>query len=306
MSHQLGRNALLALGMHRSGTSALTGVLAQLGVQLGRHLYAPQQGVNDKGFFEHSDITDCNDRILYRAGSAWDDILPLAEGWQDDPGLDDHKARLRGHIRRDFSKAALWALKDPRICRLLPLWQPLLREEGIDVRYLFIVRHPMEVAQSLARRDGFSTDKALLLWLDHNLQVERHTRGQRRLVTGFDALLNDPIGQLQRLQARLALDLPIAQAGDAVGRFLSPQLRHHADALRVDPGGVMSQGAWQGAEKNKPPRTSYGMACSRLEDLLLSLIAWHRARPLPTLPGEYGPSLQFPGGDDPDESRAPL
>lgn len=230
MSQKLGRNALLALGMHRSGTSALTGMLGQLGVQLGRQLYAPQQGVNEKGFFEHSGITDSNDHILLATGSAWDDILPLIEGWQQDSRLDKYKDKLRRHIRRDFNQAALWGLKDPRICRLLPLWKSLLAEEDVTVRYLLIFRHPMEVAQSLARRDGFSVDKALLLWLDHNLQAEYHTRGKARIVTRFDELLAHPIAQLQRLQTRLELDFPtpIAQASDTIQAFLSPGLRHHA------------------------------------------------------------------------------
>jgi hypothetical protein len=42
--------ALIILSMHRSGTSALTGVLNLMGVSLGKELLQPQPD-NPKGFF---------------------------------------------------------------------------------------------------------------------------------------------------------------------------------------------------------------------------------------------------------------
>ena len=50
--------ALIILGMHRSGTSLLSGLLGQVGDRMGRSLYAPQKGVNEKGFWEHEDIVE--------------------------------------------------------------------------------------------------------------------------------------------------------------------------------------------------------------------------------------------------------
>ena len=53
---------ICVLGMHRSGTSALTGVVEQLGAFLGppAHLMAPRAD-NPAGFFEHQPLTDLND-----------------------------------------------------------------------------------------------------------------------------------------------------------------------------------------------------------------------------------------------------
>ena len=45
--------AILILGMHRSGTSALAGLLARLGVELGNDLYGADAEANARGFFEH-------------------------------------------------------------------------------------------------------------------------------------------------------------------------------------------------------------------------------------------------------------
>ncbi|MBS3936798.1 MAG: hypothetical protein KGZ43_11555 [Sulfuritalea sp.] len=60
------RKVLVVVGMHRSGTSATTGALRCLGVSLGDRLYAGHRGINDKGYFEHSDIADTNDEVLWQ------------------------------------------------------------------------------------------------------------------------------------------------------------------------------------------------------------------------------------------------
>lgn len=230
MKQDLGRHALITLGMHRSGTSALTGVLSHLGIQLGKRLYAPQAGVNEKGFFEHSDITDINEDILLAVGSCWDDILSLQPEWWRSEELCRQTQKLKRCIKRDFRKAELWALKDPRMCRLLPLWQPMLAELGIEARYLLMLRHPAEVVNSLARRDGFSRDKAMILWLEHNLEAERQTRDQHRVIATFDALLENPGDTLARIGRVLQMEFPIPleQARPTIETFISPRLRHHS------------------------------------------------------------------------------
>ncbi len=45
-----------------------------------------------------------------------------------------------------------------------PLWKPLLQRYAI----LAIFRHPLSVARSLQRRDGFSLDKGVDLWRQYN------------------------------------------------------------------------------------------------------------------------------------------
>ena len=219
----------MVLGMHRSGTSAVTGVLGCVGVQLGRRLYAARAGVNEKGFFEHIDITDTDDEILLALGSSWDDILPLPDGWWDSAELVPLAERVRGYIQRDFSGASLWGLKDPRMCRLLPWWQKLLTDLTIDTRYLVVVRHPLEVARSLEKRDGFSREKSLLLWADHYLCVDRWTRKQKRAVVLYDRLLQAPRKEIERIQSKLDVSFPVAMDDsiECIQRFLSKDMRHH-------------------------------------------------------------------------------
>jgi len=220
---------LLVIGMHRSGTSATTGALQRVGVPLGPKLYRGHQGINAKGYFEHSDIADTNEEVLLAIGSSWDDIGLRPDDWAGTPALARYKAKLNHYIQRDFGSDALWALKDPRIARMLPLWADLFRENKVTPAFLFSLRSPTNVAGSLERRDGFSRDKSMLLWLLHYLEAERDSRGQERSFLDYDQFLDNPVAQLSRVEAELNIQFPArpAECADQLGEFISKDLRTH-------------------------------------------------------------------------------
>src|SRR5580704_9217804 len=76
-----GSTALVVLGMHRSGTSALTGMLHHLGVALGEHLMPATQD-NPRGYWEHSDIVAVHERLMAALGWAWDELRSLPAGFE--------------------------------------------------------------------------------------------------------------------------------------------------------------------------------------------------------------------------------
>ena len=69
-----GRKALVVLGMHRSGTSALARVLSLRGAALPRQVLPPNAG-NEKGYWEPERVVALNERILQSAGLAWNDAF---------------------------------------------------------------------------------------------------------------------------------------------------------------------------------------------------------------------------------------
>src|SRR4029077_5584903 len=108
------RRAILVLGMHRSGTSALTRLLALCGADLPQRLMAPNFA-NPKGYWEPADIVDLHDEMLAAAGSSWNDVAGFPLAWLDTPEGQSFRSRLCGSFQRAFGDAPLALLKDPRI-----------------------------------------------------------------------------------------------------------------------------------------------------------------------------------------------
>ena len=132
-------------------------------------------------------------------------------------------------IRRDFMTAPLWGAKDPRLCRLLPVWLGMLDELGVPVRGICVLRHPAEVAESLALRNGFSADKSGLLWLRYVLEAERHSRWMSWITIRYGDLLRDSRAESQRIAQALGIvwPKPHDEAADDATDFLERGLRHH-------------------------------------------------------------------------------
>lgn len=225
--------ALLVLGMHRSGTSAVTGVLDILGVKVGGELLRAVAGVNPKGFWEHAGVVALHDRVFMALESAWHDGRNLPERWWERPQLQSLQRELRTILHTDFGTAEVWAVKDPRLCRLLPLWRPLLEAEGIPAHALLVLRHPLEVAQSLGERDGICGDLSHLLWLQHITAAVRETHGWPRGVLAFEDLLRGWEPAIDVAFAALPLRLPARtdEMRRRVTAFLEPSLRHHEGAV---------------------------------------------------------------------------
>lgn len=223
------QNAIIVLGMHRSGTSALAGIIQILGADIGSSLVPAEEDVNPKGFWEHAEIVDIHDQLLEVLGSSWQDARPLPHEWWTLPVVLPFKEAILTALRRDFSRAPLWLLKDPRLCHLLPLWLEIFAEVGCRPHFIISVRHPLEVAESLNKRDHITYERASLLWIEHYSDAEKWTRGYPRSVVFYERLLLDWRGTVNQLSTELSLPLQPSDGAmeKAVERFLEPSLRHH-------------------------------------------------------------------------------
>jgi len=227
--------AIVVLGMHRSGTSAVTRVVNLLGADLGQRLMPPMPDSNEKGFWENLDAVDLDERVLTGIGRSWHDIRHMPAGWLESAVADEARAAIKRLIETEFAAAPLWAVKDPRLCRLMPLWLPVLTELGVEPHILFVVRHPLEVAASLHARDGWPETRSLLLWLQHVLEAERATRGCRRVIVTYDQLLRDWSQAMELVGQRLELTWPrpLNEARAEVDVFLDVGARHRKRSTRA-------------------------------------------------------------------------
>lgn len=234
-THKHDATGLLVLGMHRSGTSSLAGMLQHLGIPLPGELLPPARD-NPKGFFENKAIYQFHDRLLAQFGSRWDDPIPVATSWVGSAAEEGFVAELRDIVSQELTaKNSIFAVKDPRICRFLPLWKTTLAAMGVTPKVLICLRHPVHVAQSLAARNDFPRAKSLLLWLDYTLSAERQTRELQRSVVRYDGLLTDWRSAADKISADLALAWPKSRdrVEHSLDKFLSDELRHHDAAVSL-------------------------------------------------------------------------
>lgn len=224
------RTAYLVLGMHRSGTSAVTQLLALAGASLPVNLM-PGDTHNAKGYFEPWKIAIFNDERLRAGGSAWDDpfafpFRPLPP--DDEQGWLDRAAEL---FESEYGQVAWPLVKDPRATVLLPFWRQVMARQGVAGRCVIAVRSPLAVAGSLGRRDGFVPQKSVLVWSAYMLAAEAYTRDMPRAFVGYDALLSDWRQEVARIEAAHGAPLPrlTAAAEKQVDRFLTTELRHNSD-----------------------------------------------------------------------------
>lgn len=226
------RTAILVLGMHRSGTSSVTGSLAILGATPPRTLMRPADD-NPKGFWESEILSALNDRVLKACNSSWHDWKAFDAALAG-PRIEDLKVEAARLIETEFGEADLIALKDPRICRMVSFWREVLETMGYRVVCLSPLRAPAEVAASLMARNDMTRSHALRLWLRHVLDAEHFSRDLPRLILPWTDFLSDWRGQISRILATLELDLKITPQIEAqMDEFLSADLKHQNAAEPV-------------------------------------------------------------------------
>lgn len=227
----MSRAAILVLGMHRSGTSALTWLLGRLGAALPSDAIEAS-GDNARGYWESQALVTADDQLLRVVRSSWFDPRVLDFSRLSADGLRSRKNRIREAIESAWGNAPLLAIKDPRQCRCVPVVADVLGQMGIEPRALLMLRSPAEIARSLASRDGTTPAYAHLLWLRHMIDAERATRGLMRIVVDYDGMLDDWRGTMARIAPLAGRHgwQPDAADDTAINAFLDPGLRHHRAA----------------------------------------------------------------------------
>ncbi len=220
--------------MHRSGTSALTRTVNLLGAATPQTLMGATSN-NLRGHWESKPIVDLNDEILAACGHRWYSPQHITVCPSEVVRARGMWSRLRDTLESEFDGASTVVLKDPRISRLVPLYREVLDELGYATEAVLTLRNPLEVAQSLARRDGMGSRRALSLWMRYTLDAERGTRGLPRALVVYEELLADWRGATDRMKRQLGSPWPqvTPEMAAAIDAFLTPELRHH----KVNPPG---------------------------------------------------------------------
>lgn len=228
------RTGFIVLGMHRSGTSMLSGLLVNgMGYETG----GPMMGSafdNEKGFFERIDVVQQNDLFMIAQKVWW----PInVRNYDPERALQDKDS---GKVVFEKGEKALkffndpdnapWLQKDPRMCITLKTWLPLLNNEPA---VLFTYRHPLQVARSLTKREkSIRTDHAFRIYIVYNMRAIQNSAGLCRVLTNNDAVLSDPLTEVHRIADELTTKCgvpgpPRKLTQEDVDKFVDPSLQHN-------------------------------------------------------------------------------
>lgn len=225
---------IFVLGMHRSGTSACTRVLNILGCALSDQLLGAADG-NEAGHWESIEAVSLDDEILSSAGSSHDDWGAINPDWRQSAIRSQMIGRASEILASHAEHGPLFAIKDPRMCRLADVWLEAAEQAGIEPLVLLMLRNPAEVAASLETRDLMVPGYAELLWLRHVIDAEYLTRGQRRVVFRYDQLMANWQALIMRIKNGFGITFPrnSPKAHAEIEGFLQQSQRHHFTAFEA-------------------------------------------------------------------------
>ena len=220
---------ILVIGMHRSGTSALAGALVGLGLDAGdpSSLMAPDEG-NPEGYFEQWPIVEFDEEILLAFGGRWDSPPVLPAQWMSE----DYRRRA-ADLYRSLYASEHFVMKDPRATLVLDLWRASAPREPSAV---FIVRDPMQVAWSLAKRDAIPVSTGLALWAAFNRAALSGLVGLRVHVCSYEDLVERPDDVLAGIATSLSAWGELPEGADVAGALsrINPQLRRNVAPVSED------------------------------------------------------------------------
>lgn len=227
------RPGFIVLGMHRSGTSMLSGLMVQgLGYKVGDPLIGGHYD-NPKGFFELLPIVLQNDKFLAKQRASWaTNVINF-----DNNKAVEHKRTNQVNFKEGERGLAFlndpnkspWLQKDPRMCITLGVWLELMdREPAV----LFTYRHPLEVANSLEKRqESVPFYQGLRLWIVYNIRAVQNSAHLCRVLSSNEAVLANPLQEVQRISDELTSKCgvpapPKKLQQSIIDRFLDPNLQH--------------------------------------------------------------------------------
>jgi hypothetical protein len=233
-----GDACIYVVGMHRSGTSAVAGLLSHLGLGTPAQEDQPRaQRMNERGFFESKSLCEFDNRLLEHLGGSWKAPPELAPGWSEDPSLEPYRSEARALFSATFGdRPIVW--KDPRSVLVLPFWNSVIADPLVAV---VVHRDPFEVASSLQVRNGLRLTHGFALWERYVRAAAANLVGMPTFALGYHSLLTNPDETCEELisfLAECAVKVDPTQKAESI-EFLDASLRHErtetADRVDIPP-----------------------------------------------------------------------
>jgi len=233
------RPGVIILGMHRSGTSVIGGLISKMGLKTGGPLIQAAED-NAKGFFERVDVVLQNDELM-KLQNIWYSFntvsydntrgLMAALDAKDSKPLFKEGRRALAFLNGPDNYP--WMLKDPRLCITLRTWLPLL---NFIPAILFTYRHPLDVALSLNKRyEHMQMGKGMRLWYVYNKRAIQQSSDLCRVTASHKRVMTNARPELDRIYQQLkecGVDVPHKVSDNDLSDFIDIKLQHGRSTLK--------------------------------------------------------------------------
>jgi len=229
-------SGIVILGMHRSMTSLMAGLLEASGVFVGNASdLLPPEDQNARGFWERWDVVRLNEWVLKSrqhftvSEERWTGWLHNREIHPEDLSEAEwlhFEVRARDILSKISGARKPWLIKDPRLSLTWPLWAKIWG----PVLPVLVYRHPFQVARSLHKRDGIPMQVGMAMWELYNLLAIRSCQGQPHLYISSDELQESPLRAVNRILEVCKQQMPPGLPPPdplTLSEIFQPQLVHH-------------------------------------------------------------------------------
>jgi len=203
---------IVVLAMHRSGSSAVAGILHYLGVDMGAEHFIPPSARNSKGYFEDKRFVALNECILASVGGAWN--VNVSREW-----IDYARDRFDSGIRDLVSgRTGIWGWKDPRTVMTFPLYAPHL----CNVEFIVVTRTEGAIAESLLSRNKIPLEQGLEFAAVYNQRIAELISefAYSAYVVSYEGLVENPERVIRQIANTVGLH------GGVPSNFIDADLKH--------------------------------------------------------------------------------
>jgi hypothetical protein len=190
---------ICVLSLPRSGSSTVAGMLHRLGVDMGEGHFQGHDDNNPRGYYEDLRFQELAKSLSgERYGTRKPAVIP------------EQTQRKYSALIAERATLPLWGFKSPRTVFVLQHILPLLKQAGIDTRFIIVVRDTAAIAGSLCRHSEVSYNgrfrmdqeraaAVVNVWLDALREAVELTDKDKTICVLYEEVLKNPQLAARRL-----------------------------------------------------------------------------------------------------------
>lgn len=207
------------------------------------HIYQRMAAAENSSaeYIGNREIADIDEELLRFYDKKWyalEDFKPNFNSQRIKGAIE----KLKAIVQKLSKEKDMVVIYDPKITELLPVWEKVLNGLEAETQYIWLFQNPLEAAESLQKRNGYSKEHGLLLWIHYNLTILKFlseksyqlidldnsghgARGIRNLPRGLSSTLYESLVRKQERELDISdLEKQYTESRSQKGEFIDYQV----------------------------------------------------------------------------------